>query len=77
MLFTARICVQIFMTFEILAHKIVIDRSIKFLEDLSFRCGDICTNARAQVINAGTRDKTCARICAQIFMKCETKAHKK
>ena len=43
----ARICAQIFMKFETWAHKIVIDHHMKFHEDLSFGCGDICkTNLR-------------------------------
>ena len=33
---------QIFMKFKILAHEIVIDQHIKFYEDPSFCCGDIC-----------------------------------
>ena len=38
----ARIYAEIFMKFEILAHKIIIDCHIKFHEDRSFCCGDIC-----------------------------------
>ena len=38
----ACICARIFMKFETYTHKIVVDNHIKFHEDLSFRCGDIC-----------------------------------
>ena len=37
-----RICARIFMKFETKAHKIVIDHQMKFHEDLSFCCGDVC-----------------------------------
>ena len=38
----ARIYAQILMKFHTYAHKIVIDYHIKFHEDPSFCCGDIC-----------------------------------
>ena len=38
----ARIYAQIWMKFDTYDHKIAIDHHIKFHEDLSFRCGDIC-----------------------------------
>ena len=38
----ARICAWIFMKFETLVHKIVIDHHKKFHKDQSFGCGDIC-----------------------------------
>ena len=37
-----RIYVRILMKFETYAHKIVSDHHIKFHEDPSLRCGDIC-----------------------------------
>ena len=45
----ARIYAQIWMKFDTYDHKIVIDHHIKFHEDLSFRCGDICKTIRAFV----------------------------
>ena len=38
----ARICAQIFIEFETVAHKIVINNHIIFYEDPSLCCGDIC-----------------------------------
>ena len=38
----ARIYAQILMKFDKYDHKIVNDHHIKFHEDMSFRCGDIC-----------------------------------
>ena len=38
----ARICARIIMKFKTYAHKIVIDHHIKFHDDPSFSCGDIC-----------------------------------
>ena len=50
-----RIDSWIFMKFKTSAHKIVIDHHIKFHEDPSFRCGDICKTISGRSVHKCAR----------------------
>ena len=54
---------RILMKFDVVVNLLTL--SFKFHEDP-------CLDARTRVANARTREKSCARIYAQIFMKFET-----
>ena len=62
----------IFMKFKTSAQKIVIYHHIKFNEDPSFRCGDICLMHGNELKTRALALKR-ARIYARIFMKFELK----